>query len=182
MASSSWLACSRTFRPRSKVRIGVQTPRICAAEIGSAVSNGGSRNDPRLSMSSRSDVKEGTAVAEYFLSAPIEDKYYKPTLPPNVNVASWMLDVIGAGTSAKGLIAPYDEASVQVGLVAPAGRGRRSSARRIHKGSSGEGERRTRRSDTCLPRLSASPPGARPPAPVACPCCVRRSSFAVVRW
>ena len=50
---------------------------------------------------------EGVAVADYFMRAPIEEKFYKPQLPEEINVASWMLDVIGAGTSAKGLIAEY---------------------------------------------------------------------------
>ena len=53
--------------------------------------------------------EEGVDVVSYFMNADIDAKYYRPELPEKVNVASWMLDVIGAGTSAKGLIAPYDE-------------------------------------------------------------------------
>jgi len=52
---------------------------------------------------------DGSAVARYFMSAAIDPKFYRPQPPDQVNVASWMLDVVGAGTSAKGLIAPYDE-------------------------------------------------------------------------
>ncbi len=33
---------------------------------------------------------EGVEVASYFMHAPIEDKFYKPQLPAQVNVASWM--------------------------------------------------------------------------------------------
>jgi hypothetical protein len=51
---------------------------------------------------------EGVDVVNYFMDAELDAKYYRPSLPEEVNVASWMLDVIGAGTSAKGLIAPYD--------------------------------------------------------------------------
>lgn len=53
--------------------------------------------------------EDGVDVARYFLEADIDPQFFRPSLPPRVNVASWMLDVIGAGTSAKGKIAPYDE-------------------------------------------------------------------------
>ena len=53
--------------------------------------------------------EEGARVANYFLDAAVDGKYYRPRPPEQVNVASWMLDVIGAGTSAKGLIAPYEQ-------------------------------------------------------------------------
>jgi len=43
------------------------------------------------------------------MNADIGPEYYRPKLPETVNPASWMLDVIGAGTSAKGKIAAYDE-------------------------------------------------------------------------
>lgn len=52
---------------------------------------------------------DGIDVVRYFMTASLDPKYYRPSLPEHVNVASWMLDVCGAGTSAKGLIAPYDE-------------------------------------------------------------------------
>jgi energy-coupling factor transporter ATP-binding protein EcfA2 len=53
--------------------------------------------------------EDGVDLASYFMNADIGPEYYRPSLPAKVNVASWMLDVIGAGTSAKGKIAPYEE-------------------------------------------------------------------------
>lgn len=52
--------------------------------------------------------EEGVDLVTYFLTAPIADEYYRPTLPEQANPASWMLEVIGAGTAPKGKIAPYE--------------------------------------------------------------------------
>lgn len=53
--------------------------------------------------------EDGVDLVSYFMNADIGPEYYRPKLPETVNPASWMLDVIGAGTSAKGKIAAYDE-------------------------------------------------------------------------
>jgi len=42
--------------------------------------------------------EDGLNVAEYFTSAKLEPGFEQPELPEKVNIASWMLDVIGAGT------------------------------------------------------------------------------------
>jgi ATP-binding cassette subfamily G (WHITE) protein 2 (SNQ2) len=42
--------------------------------------------------------EDGLNVAEYFTSAKLEPGFEQPDLPEKVNIASWMLDVIGAGT------------------------------------------------------------------------------------
>jgi len=53
--------------------------------------------------------EDGLRVAEYFTSAPLEPGFEQPTLPEKVNIASWMLDVIGAGTTGGRKIPAYEE-------------------------------------------------------------------------
>jgi len=53
--------------------------------------------------------EDGLSVAEYFTSAPLEPEFEQPTLPEKVNIASWMLDVIGAGTTSGRKIPAYEE-------------------------------------------------------------------------
>lgn len=51
----------------------------------------------------------GSSLVQYFETAPLAADYFRPTYSDDQNPAAWMLDVTGAGTSAKGKIADYAE-------------------------------------------------------------------------
>jgi ABC-type multidrug transport system ATPase subunit/ABC-type multidrug transport system permease subunit len=55
-------------------------------------------------------------LVNYFETAPIAADCYRPPFTANQNPAVWMLDVIGAGTSAKGKIADYAQLYTQSSL------------------------------------------------------------------
>jgi ABC-type multidrug transport system ATPase subunit len=61
--------------------------------------------------------ESGVELVQYFMEAPIDaSKFFRPAFGEKQNPASWMLDVIGAGTSAKGKIADYSEVYKTSGL------------------------------------------------------------------